>query len=352
MDDKSMSKYSEHYFTLQELNDAEVKTLIPTVVFLIFISVTGLAGNSLALYVYKTKFTYSNIQCFLLCLSALDFFSCTVAIPFEISTILQQYTYESGWRCQLARFFNTFSTNSSAFLLVFIAFERFRKVCKPLEWQIKTTVTIGLCISSIVLGIIVALPAIFVYGKHTFHIPEVNLTGSECSVINGAKEASLPFLYFLTFGVLFVTATVTMTILYCMIGQKLRKQAAKINKTLGRSDLQPKESGCPHLKAAANMLRARKTSFLMFLLTIAFILSFFPHLALVSIRLTKKGFVEGLSDRNKAVYKFFLRSYFLNCAINPIIYGVCDPRFKNAVKEMLARRSCKQCKSTTQFNNI
>jgi hypothetical protein len=81
--------------------------------------------------------------------------------------------------------------------------------------------------------------------------------------------------------------------------------------------------------------RARKTAFLMFVVTLGFILSFLPHLLLMLIRQIKSDFVDGMSETNKAVYKFFLRSYFLNSAINPVIYSICDSRFKAACKDIL-----------------
>lgn len=321
--------YTKEDLTLEKLNEEEVRRLIPTVVFLAVISCTGIVGNSLVIYVYKTKYTYTNTRSFILCLSAIDLFSCCFTIPFETATLLKQYTFERVWLCKLSRFCNTLCANSSSFLLVFIAIERFRKVCKPLGWQISTNVSKFLCILSVTLGLSVSLHAIFVYGKQTFYIPEVNMTGSECSFGDKVKRTSIPFLFTTVFGVLFVSGVIILSVLYCLIGQKLRAQVRNMSKSFGNNRQQT---------VIRNQARSRKTSLLMLVVTLAFVLSFLPHLTVFLIRQLKKDFIGSLSEVNKALYKFVLRSYFLNCAINPIIYSVCDSRFKQACKEVFSRR--------------
>ncbi|KAH3712239.1 hypothetical protein DPMN_071925 [Dreissena polymorpha] len=57
--------------------------------------------------------------------------------------------------------------------------------------------------------------------------------------------------------------------------------------------------------------RARKTAFIMFLISLAFILSYLPHLILMATRVVTSEFIEQFSDAGRATYKFFLRSYFL-----------------------------------------
>ena len=83
--------------------------------------------------------------------------------------------------------------------------------------------------------------------------------------------------------------------------------------------------------------RARKTALLMFLISLAFIVSYLPHLALMLYRVLKEDFVENMDGDGRSIYRFFLRSYFLNCAINPVIYGVFDTRFRAAVKGLFSK---------------
>lgn len=516
--------------TLEDLNNSDVEKLIPTIVYLLVVCIVGIVGNSLVIHIYRTRYKMSNCKCFILCLSVVDLSTCCIAIPLEVATILDQYSFEYQWLCKMSRCFNTLGTSSSSFILLFIAVDRFRKVCKPFGWQIKTSIAKFLCGLAIFIGFMASWPAIFVYGKQTFDIPEFNLTGTECSNADEMLGTLYPFIYASVFGFMFVTGMLAMSILYCFIGHKVRKHTRKMSKMFGRSmsipntssiidvcdakingeivpnawskydiannknieigkkkgftkkkqesdeswtyktrhdfelsytmsqesrekqrsqkrldnledlednfndqrvesntdsedsgikikdeteeisehqedksktsnelkyenerpmavnekpyadikkEVSPTSSGeiitkrhyvirqissisnqfsnvfsrmtsttSAHTNSSHGTLkktqflkqaRARKTAFLMFVITLGFILSFLPHLLLMLVRQIKGDFVDDMSDTNRAVYKFFLRSYFLNSAINPVIYSVCDTRFKSACANIFGR---------------
>jgi hypothetical protein len=78
-------------------------------------------------------------------------------------------------------------------------------------------------------------------------------------------------------------------------------------------------------------VRIRKTTLLMLFITIASFVSFVPHLGLVLIRNVVSNFVVNLSDTERAVYVFFYKSFFLNCAVNPIMYNFFDTKFRHAM---------------------
>lgn len=221
--------------TLEEMNAAEVERLIPTIVFLLIVCVVGVIGNCLVIHVYRTRYKMSNSKCFILCLSAVDLLTCCIAIPLEISTVLHQYTFEHLWLCKMSRVFNTLGTISSSFILLFIAVDRFRKVCKPFGWQIKTKVAKLLCGLAIFLGVLVASPAVVIYGKQTFNIPKYNMTGTECSTADDMNGTKFPFFYAIVFGIMFVAGIIAMSILYCFIGHKVRQHSRKMHEILGRN---------------------------------------------------------------------------------------------------------------------
>lgn len=530
-----MTNITEAIPTLTELNDAEVARLVPTLVYLGIISVTGIFGNGLVCHIYRTRYRLSNSQCFILCLGAIDLFSCLVVIPFEITTVINQYIFRHLWLCKLSRLFNTSSTLSSSFLLLFIAIDRYRKVCKPFKKQISAKVAKFLCVFAVLLGLFFSWPAVLVYGKKTFPIPEYNLVGTECSTDDSMEDTMYPFLNVAMYGVLFLSGIISMSVLYCFIGREVQRHVNRMPKeyiqssnsvpmlsssmadrgskvdgeidvnTLSRyerakiknvehrkrvkkfkkkhksaselswsekpdetkeqyemqetngkggqieNDLTKKDStsfeldrveskpkddkdlvdkrnddlnmeeidlnisskddkrdtkdknnaqcdtnlsnetlddqnkpngGSPissegslnkERKSLSGRLfsitsqmssilsrmtsitsrqsetnvstlgktqylkqaRARKTAFLMFCISLAFILSYLPHLLLMLMRALNDDFVDNMSDTGRAAYKFFLRSYFLQCMINPIIYAACASRFRNECAELL-----------------
>lgn len=527
----AMTNITEAVPTLTEMNDAEILRLVPTLVYLGIISVTGILGNGLVCHIYRTRYRLSNSQIFILFLSAIDLFSCCVVIPFEVTTVINQYTFKHAWLCKFSRFFNTLSTLSSSFLLLFIAIDRYRKVCKPFSRQISAKVAKFLCLLAVILGLVFSWPAVLVYGKKTFSIPEYGMVGTECSTDDSMENTMYPFINVSVYGVLFVSGIISIIILYCLIGREVQQHVnrmpkeyrqmsnsvpmlsssmadrgskidgeidinaitryekaksknkeqskrvqRKSKKPRSASDVSWSEGGqqfemqerkpediqgtevdkqsypaksedgiivtnqilaCgdghhndmstkdpdnfpdiikmkaenvetqnPTLdtnpdtenniviqnsnsispvssqgslgkkrKSVAERLqsitsqmssilsrmtsitsrqsesntstvgktqylkqaRARKTAFLMFLISLAFVLSYLPHLLLMLIRALKDDFVDNMTDTERAVYKFFLRSYFLNCAINPIIYAACASRFRTECKELFSR---------------
>jgi hypothetical protein len=78
---------------------------------------------------------------------------------------------------------------------------------------------------------------------------------------------------------------------------------------------------------------SNRSAFVMFMVTIAFFLSFAPAFPLIFI----KSSIE--SNLERTLYKFFIRSYLLNCVVNPIIYGFFDPQFRRLCKMFF---SCRQ----------
>jgi uncharacterized membrane protein len=78
--------------------------------------------------------------------------------------------------------------------------------------------------------------------------------------------------------------------------------------------------------------RVRRKTLIMFILTVVFIITTILYLTLLSF--IARSILDTLSDSGKAVYFFFFRLYFINHVINPIIYGVLDPHFKQVVKHL------------------
>ncbi|CAG2257235.1 unnamed protein product [Mytilus edulis] len=78
-----------------------------------------------------------------------------------------------------------------------------------------------------------------------------------------------------------------------------------------------------------------KTTIMMFLVTVTFILSFVPHTVAVIIRYQAKTIVQSLTVSGMTTYQLCLRSYFMNSVLNPFIYCFVSKQFRNHFKESL-----------------
>ncbi|XP_063407008.1 cholecystokinin receptor type A-like [Mytilus trossulus] len=82
--------------------------------------------------------------------------------------------------------------------------------------------------------------------------------------------------------------------------------------------------------------KASRTTFMLFIVTLAFMVTFAPYCIVALLRnLEGVGYYSKLTDIQKTVYQLFLRSYFLSSAINPIIYSFLNQSFKSRSKIIL-----------------
>ena len=113
---------------------------------------------------------------------------------------------------------------------------------------------------------------------------------------------------------------------------------ARINKKMSISSLTFSATTTINRISRSNMDRrksqARHSAFIMFLISLVFIISFFPYLMLRLVVVLDADFYYSMSDGARAAYKFVLRCYFLNCAANPFIYCACATKFRNDAKAL------------------
>ena len=407
---------------IEKLNEDEVITLIPMILFLSIIGIIGLPGNGLVCYIYSTKYRMSSSRWFIFFLASADLVMCVVIVPSEIGTSLYQYNFTNGAACKITAYLNLWTMLTLGFTLVIVSVDRYRKVCKPLGWQIDFKKARFLSICGIIIGFLIALPVLGVYGIHRYELKDFNVTVSECSFKQTSEGSSFAF-YFILFGmVLFICALTTICVLYCFIGKDIKhhihKEQARRQVSLSASmahrdiirtsvsprdvivsmnhtdmlrnirptkrtvtqfdtqfDSQPQSCRNSNGIDLSNELddqystnnlsdgdtydfeitppptkplerkktkrirraRARKATSSMFLISLAFVLSYLPMLLLLMVRSIDHEFEATLTDAGRAAYKFFLRSYLLNVSINPFIYGLSDTRFRENCKDVLKK---------------
>lgn len=111
--------------------------------------------------------------------------------------------------------------------------------------------------------------------------------------------------------------------------KKTKKRAKKLRKR-------------KHLDRREMAARVRRKTLIMFILTIVFILTTILYITLLS--LIADGLLPTLTDKQRAVYFFFFRFYFINHVVNPVIYGILDPHFRQV---LLTKFRFAKAKSTT-----
>nr|KAG5698596.1 hypothetical protein BaRGS_027107 [Batillaria attramentaria] len=80
------------------------------------------------------------------------------------------------------------------------------------------------------------------------------------------------------------------------------------------------------------------TTFMMFVLTAFFIINYLPHIIIITARAAVDDVGKGLTGFGLNAYNIGLRSYFINCAVNSIVYGFCNARFRQECRRFCSRR--------------
>ena len=376
----------------EQLNDEMRLALMPVTVFMGIEAVFGLLGNLLILYVFLFHYHKCNFKFFALCLSFIDITSTLTTIPGAMVKQTFWYVYPIPLMCKIVTYFEEFTV--CAYVLVFslIAVDRYRKVCRPLAWQIKPSVAITLLIVLLMVSLFVTMPALFLGGTHTLlrEIEGRSVTVTECNIDSDFVDTFFPGLYMMLLGIFVIVPSLGLVMIFNghviksirqlkqgkngkgnnsnqqnirvkvkaetvsdenISGQTQDIELEDINESTSfRSDnaierdtglskqpkaepkmtttLSPKEK-----ESTSAERRTRQTTLVLQILTLVFYLTFVLRVIM------QFGFDRTSSKASIAVYWFFFHMYFINHAINPIVYILLDTKFRGVIKTKL--RCCK-----------
>ena len=440
-------------FYLQKLNEKMLQIQLPAIIYTGILMIVGLPGNFIVIYVYFFKWRRSTSRMFILFLALLDLINCMTTLPMEIFLMRYSVMLDIPFVCKLSRF-STFTMNSaSALILLGIAVDRFKRICKPYQKTFSESISKYISVGAIVLSVTLTCPAMILYGTRNIRLG--NIIGKCCLIENKYDFTPFPIIFFSVMGFMTFVIFTTLSVLYYCVGMQIYKHrkfkkkncshvvkvaedgstekssnntkqptdnAAKLNengdsvvngkkevhevpleqKNVGEENdssnkiqetnnqlllVSPEpvvniedgltetgdtkgancvlEENGSHVKRTkkrrqrvryvlvrgsstinssgrtkcVNCLTVRvgKSTFMLFLITIAYIISFLPFYTIVILRQSIEGFVQQMSAAGSMAYHVFLRSYLLSSAINPVIYSFCNPQFRGHCIDLFKR---------------
>ncbi|XP_046547398.1 orexin/Hypocretin receptor type 1-like [Haliotis rubra] len=381
---------------LDGLSNEEATKLLPVIVYLGILMIVGLVGNCLVLYVHFRKFNPSTTRTYVVSLAFFDLLSCLFSVPGEIVDLRFSFTFEAVALCKAERFCTTFSSLASGFTLMAVAVDRYRRICHPLKQQLQTNGARKVVLGACLLSVLFSWPVSVIYGKRSVDTEYQAIKGIECSTDDEYRVTKYPTIYNASLFLIFIISFGTMIAVYTLIGRKVLQQkkfrkhstskSLQRSRSLSGSDKMPvspssqrsppemdrpsydegpseysiasidphakdvslsrKPSFMKRIQKGAQDSRSKKTTFMLFLITMVFVLSFLPHLILKGVQAAKKTFLGDASTAALIFYNIFVRSYFLNSISNAFIYGFCSPRFRKESKALFRALICqKRCAS-------
>lgn len=318
--------------TLDDINNQLVRRNIGGIGLLSILVVAGLIGNIHVLYIYLRQFRTSNYKVYVLYLAAMDVITCSVVAPLVITYLFFPVMYPSVALCKVFRFCLYLFSLASTSSMVVIAIDRYRKICNPLGPQFTIRKAKQLCLVSFIFSVGLSWPAPILYGLSSVDtkIPGLPI-GYRCFTEDHFKDSKLQVIFNLVTGMFFVFVTTLLTVVYIRIGRHIydhKKFQSSIRRMSARSE--------EEIKMATGSA-ARKTTWTLCVVTVAYVLCALPHHLLALMIFANEHFDCELSLFGSQIYYTFIWSYFVNSAINPLIYGIRDRKFRFEFKNMYRR---------------
>ena len=383
--DTTVMSYSNK--TLQEYNDEEANRRLIPVIYLGLLMLIGIPGNLIVLIVYPSRFPRSTHRMFITGLAVADILVCVVTLPFEITEMRFQYTFYNSWCCKFFRACNNLFALSSIFILMGLSGDRYRRVCTPLKVQMTSRHATIYIIFCVVLAVIFSWPNFFISGIRLVNLGN-NVTGYDCSLSDQFAKTKYPTLYGGTLFLVFIICMISLIVLYSLIGRQILKHF-QFRRKFSRSSTSKSTSSTPvsndsqklmptnkaeqeynnevfidnkpketqemltrksHRKSSKHHstknqsvkedAASKKLTKIAFAISLAFILSYLPHLTLSLLTALKGKFLFPPGPVVSAVLPILTRSFAINNVVNPIIYGLMDKRFGDNCKLMFKNALC------------
>ena len=411
--------------TVKILNEELYITVLPVTIFIGIEAVVGFFGNILILFVYSKYYVHCNFRYFVLFLAIYDLTSCITTLPGEMFSQMYWYDYKYDSICKIKSYFNVFTAWGSAYTLLLLASDRFRKICRPHQWQIPHSKALKLCAVGLCLSSLVSIPITILWGKqtYTYAVEDIHLNVTVCEKSGIYANDIYPFVYvscvyILPIGVMMVGSGVCNILiarkLFCKMtkpgfSNSTKKTSCRERQrrnmsdtsvsviaserhtrddeiqdrseirssaslsTICLQDISRKSSSSnlvncqenhqnislscsnvdtswnqeanpsssvqcftnePRARKERRSFRRKQKTVIMLSLTSVFIVTVTLYIALLSIVAEKDNILKKAGKHEKVVFFFFWRLYFINSVINPILYGVMDPRFRIGLKRL------------------
>ncbi|KAH3711422.1 hypothetical protein DPMN_071091 [Dreissena polymorpha] len=359
-------------YLLDQINTEVVTLMTPLMVYLSVVMFFGLIGNILVCFYYGHQTRRSGHAVFICTLALFDLANCALSIPLDFVDTKFYYTFTNIPLCRFLSFVNHVTVMGSAFTLLAIAVDRFRRICRPLKKQLDLTKCKILCVLSFVLALVYSWPALILYTSI-----EVDLRASSGRIVKGHDcsttkvKSYKPYIwgFNVVYLITFIIGTGTLAVMYSLVGKAIYQHKRKVlrnsrissqicrtkhtdvhttqtssfdisvekNEAIcgGKSqmnEMQQKEEGLNNVSI--------KYTIIMLVIAVVFIISFLPYLILVILN-AFLGIKDSAKGGALVAYKIGSRSYFLISALNPMIYGLLNSQFRKYYSSKLVL--CNRC---------
>ncbi|XP_070187823.1 uncharacterized protein [Littorina saxatilis] len=182
--------------------------------------ITGIIGNVVVCIVYYKKIRYGSVRYYILVMGVVDLLTCVVVMPMEFVFQLRYDLDYSELECKAVMFVKAGVVGFSGYLLIVVAIDRYRKVCKPTKKQFNEKKAFGVCAF---LTILTSVPTMFFTGRNTVHFEGTNVTGLTCFVADDVVGSVFLMQYAWSMVVSLCIGSMVMSVAHVRIARHLLK---------------------------------------------------------------------------------------------------------------------------------
>ncbi|XP_076231284.1 pyrokinin-1 receptor [Calliopsis andreniformis] len=308
--------------------------VVPVTIIYVSIFVTGTIGNiSTCIVIARNKSMHTATNYYLFSLAVSDLLLLVSGLPAEIYLVWCKYSYIFGEGfCVLRGLASETSTNASILTITAFTVERYVAICHPFLSQTmsKLSRAVKLILVIWLVALSFALPQALQFGVIQSDI-DPNM------VMCTMKRILLQHSFELSTFLFFVVPMSLITVLYALIGLKLRK-SNMMKRSRGRGG----GGSCRHHTGRSS----RRVLKMLVAVVIAFFICWAPfHVQrLIAIYGTNSDHITSNSKWIEFLYLLMTYIsgvfYYVSTTINPILYNIMSNKFRVAFMETLSR-SCR-----------
>lgn len=140
------------------------KSLWPAVLHTLLMMLIGTLGNGLVLIVYRKEFHKSVTWIFIYFLAVLDFCTCLISMPSELSILFNIANFQAWAWCKASRYLTYVFHASSCAILMVIAFNRYTRICRPTSQCFTINRAKKICVGIVLFTLLGSSVSLLIYG--------------------------------------------------------------------------------------------------------------------------------------------------------------------------------------------
>ncbi|XP_014246738.1 pyrokinin-1 receptor-like isoform X2 [Cimex lectularius] len=308
--------------------------VIPMTILYSFIFVTGVVGNvSTCIVIARNRHMHTATNYYLFSLAVSDLLLLISGLPQEMYYIWSRYPYVFGEAfCLLRGLAAETSANATVLTITAFTVERYVAICHPFlaHTMSKLSRAIKFILAIWIIALAFAIPQALQFG-----VSDEYPHGATCFV----KRVLIKHSFELSTLLFFVVPMTLITVLYALIGLRLRKSAllTRNSGSFGRTESGRKGGGA-HRQSSQRVLK------MLVAVVVAFFICWAPFHAqrLVAIYFSSSEENWPTSELVMDVYSVVTYIsgilYYLSTTINPILYHIMSLKFREAFKSALCCR--------------